>query len=417
MLTSLAERPAFVRACLGLLFLLLVPSAVGDGVCRRGDQCGRYNKVLSWRSKPYGGVRQIHQVYGGKHVADSMRMAGFEEFVESDDWDLLWTHSNTNKHFQGTVLTSPTRDRLTNTCGYFLAAGQKCSLAAYLNTLDSHLALTGRPKRKRLPTYVLTEMNNARDWLRAASAEPSKYWIMKPCTGGNSNGIQLVQGRDAKQVLAELPSWMTVAQEFVSRPYLGFGGGKFHLRPYVLVTRWAPKAVAYLYDEGLIFRSMRPYEADRPTLTHDVFSQVSNDVEALSLSHLWGHLGKKRARRVWKTITDLLAEIFHTPALRQMYGDFSAHSRKLGLSCFDVYGLDIMLDEDLRPFILEVNFNPNMWIDQKGQKTELMGYVKQPFVEQLALWAGQRLRLRPKTPQEAEAIENRTLVNFTRLVL
>merc|ERR1712194_689008 len=58
---------------------------------------------------------------------------------------------------------------------------------------------------------------------------------VKECSAGASTGVQLLHGKELRQkTLEEKPKDWVVAQEYLSRPYLGFGGSKFHLRVYVL---------------------------------------------------------------------------------------------------------------------------------------------------------------------------------------
>lgn len=36
--------------------------------------------------------------------------------------------------------------------------------------------------------------------------------------------------------------------------------------------------------------------------------------------------------------------------------------------CFELFGLDIMLDEDLKPYLIEINTNPAIFTDTTVQK-------------------------------------------------
>merc|ERR1712176_1633170 len=122
----------------------------------------------------------------------------------------------------------------------------------------------------------------------------------------------------------------------------GFGGRKFHLRLYVHVPRWSPVG-ALLYDDGMVFRSRHAYEGHRPSTKNDVFSGVSQDVEPLALTTLWDALGSMVAAKVRTRIVDLLANIFGV-AVEETFGDASDLNKR-GFACFDLFGVDVMLDE------------------------------------------------------------------------
>ena len=97
-----------------------------------------------------------------------------------------------------------------------------------------------------------------------------------------------------------------VAQKYIEEPYLKFGGSKFHMRLYILVTSWETPAI-FLFNEGFLFRSRHKYDATSPSVEKDVFSAVSDDVENLALSSLWSHLGDLAA--------DTKQRLLHAPRL------------------------------------------------------------------------------------------------------
>merc|ERR1712060_714973 len=98
-------------------------------------------------------------------------------------------------------------------------------------------------------------------------------------------------------------------------------------------------------------------------------------------------------------------------------GNATAFTNKLevrGYGCFELFGLDVMFNERLEPFILEVNEGPNLNIDDRGEDAAgLLRNVKGPLTQQLARWAA----LTVTSPDEASSeIEQRTLTNFTRVL-
>merc|ERR1712203_254739 len=99
------------------------------------------------------------------------------------------------------------------------------------------------------------------------------------------------------------------------------------------------------------------------------------------------------ADRARRAAVALFAEVFGT-ALEESFGDPRLLDGR-GYSCFDLFGVDLMFGEDLRPYILEVNMSPNMWVDASSSndpshEAELRS-VKEPLITQLAMWAAARI--------------------------
>jgi len=254
--------------------------------------------------------------------------------------------------------------------------------------------------------------------MQLLASEPDRYWIVKTCTGGNAEGVELLQAREALEVAHKFLGHWFVAQEYVERPFLGLAGRKFHMRLYVAVTSWGPPARVLLYDEGLLFLS-RHVSGDRPPSTElDVFSRLSNSVEGLPFAYLWRALdarGPDVAAEVRGRIVATLREVFG-PTVVESLGD-PAMLRTKSYACWDLFGLDMMLDADLTPLILEVNMGPNIWVNDHGKDaSELLTDVKGPLLRQLVHWMFLYATRAPLEPHEAAKIEGEALLNFTRVL-
>ena len=198
-------------------------------------------------------------------------------------------------------------------------------------------------------------------------------WIMKPVGLSRGRGIFLVS--DLGDVAY---GEAHVVQRYIEKPLL-VDGHKFDLRLYVLVTSFAP-VEAFLYSEGFArFSSERYSLADarnlRVHLTNYSVQKVGLTPGAAvaapaplaglsaaaaggskcSLAHLWGVL---RARRVdvgalWSRIGDVVR--------RSLYAvhDVIPHQP----NAFELLGYDIMVDAQLKPWLIEVNSSPSLETD------------------------------------------------------
>lgn len=359
-----------------------------------------------WRSEPYGAGEDV--LYGGETALMQIQEAGFDGPVRTDDWDVLFSHMPLKRI---PVLPAPPwpRSRVVNHCSYFLAAGQKCALAHHTQRVERALG-RGEGQHRHLRAYSLDDAEQFEAWRSALEADPSKTWVIKTCTGGGAEEVKLLRATDWEEIQAS-KGQPAVAQEYFDRPLRLWGGGKFHLRAYFLATRWAP-AAAFLYDEGTVKRSTLPHDPKNPTQDH-IFSSPSDHVGYLSFGALWREIGLARAAQVKANLRELLAEIFGvSEAMEQSFGPFR---RKGDFDCFDLFGLDVVLDEEYRPQILEVNQGPNLWAERSSQP--VVHPIKGLLWKQVVAYARQRSDAPLDISiHEAEAIENRTLLTFTRVL-
>lgn len=382
---------------------------------------------MKWRVEIYTGKRPFNKIYGGSHVAEAFGK-WFDGPVDDDRWHLLWTYRSQAAALQSMSLP-PQKGRLVNHCGYFRAAGQKCILAEHVSKvvnsmpkLNANISTLGF-----LHTFHVQDKVEFDKWMRMVKADPERYWIAKPCSGGASQGIQILKGTDVLTTRGR--EWLgqqTVLQELVERPYLGFGGQKFHLRLYILITRWWPSVGAFLFDEGFVFRSRHTYQHQNPSVKTDVFSRIADDVEGLLLSQLWHALDSEsdrhhskppdsRSGMVRQRITNLFRLVLSTK-LHESFGD-PKYLDQRGFGCFDLLGADVMINEDLQPLLLEMNMSPNIWIDDHGdQVLPLLQSIKGPLVAQISHWSALKCSTESRLESEAVAIEDAALINFTRIL-
>lgn len=362
----------------------------------------------------------------------------FDGPVNDDDWELLWTHKPGN---QTLLQKLPIRaGRLANHCQYFRAAGQKCYYHGHIKRV--HAALEhNRSRSARFPvlrSFVLNHGDQLKAWQGEVQRDPTQAWVLKRCNAGLSEGIELLSGEElVAAAKRSKPKDWTVAQEYMDRPWMGFGGRKFHLRVYVLVTDWYPEPKAFVYDEGVVFRSKHPYRRDEPSQARDIFSRISSDVEGVPHAVLWRAIDdasssmsshsvpQPDSSAVRSHMLDVIREIF-SQALHASFGD-SARLTQRGFGCFDLFGLDVMIGEGLEPFVLEVNAGPNIAVDDRGEESShLLQALKGPLLQQLAKWAAMRVAKNRATEAasssddddrgEWEAKEQDALRNWTRIL-
>lgn len=196
-------------------------------------------------------------------------------------------------------------------------------------------------------------------------------WIMKPVGLSRGRGISVVA--DLDDVTYSDP---VVVQAYIPRPLL-LGGHKFDLRLYVLVTSFGPLE-AFLYRSGFARVATRPF-TDSAAACGDKFVHLTNASiqrhggqdgalygpltgaaphEAAgtkcSLDFLWRALARADpsfdVSAVWERTRELILKSL------VCVEDAIPHQP----NSFELFGYDVLIDEDLRPWLIEVNASPSM---------------------------------------------------------
>mmetsp|Transcript_8811 Transcript_8811/g.17684 ORF Transcript_8811/g.17684 Transcript_8811/m.17684 type:complete len:555 (-) Transcript_8811:38-1702(-) len=275
------------------------------------------------------------------------------------------------------------------------------------------------PKTYSLPAdldEVRSELNKNK------KRKKKKTLILKPSDGSQGEGISLLQTpSDLKACMVTRSSnAKSVVQEYLPAPLLlPAEPFKFDLRIYVLVRSVEPLEI-YLCKEGLVRFATSAYEKPQRSNLSDVMKHLTNyslnkrsgeyihndgktsggsgdeeeeDLEVVADVVLpeddpHEEVGSKRTltsllKTLQRTHPDFDKEDFFQnlvnlsmatvkamqPSLvsstRSLCGDDEKAERMLSGQCFQIYGLDVLVDERYRTWLLEVNGNPSMRLDHE----------------------------------------------------
>ncbi|XP_076662474.1 putative tubulin polyglutamylase TTLL2 [Halictus rubicundus] len=205
-----------------------------------------------------------------------------------------------------------------------------------------------------------------------------RVWICKPVSQSQGRGIFLFRK------LSDLTyDNTTVVQRYIENPLL-IGGYKFDLRLYVCVPSYRPLTI-YLYKEGLT-----RFATEKFSLEHlnDPFRHLTN----FSLNKLGPGYAEKKERvgSGCKWTFRQLRRYFEQAGYCDWFlwqriaclVSLTILSQAAGIprssNCFEFFGFDVLIDKDLKPWLLEVNLSPALSND-----CEIDSEVKKPLLHDL----------------------------------
>jgi len=225
------------------------------------------------------------------------------------------------------------------------------------------------------PTYLdYTEFCN-----NQANHTKRSWFILKPNTGCQGKGIRLV-----KNVTRQMFEG-NVVQTYIPRPLL-IDGVKWDMRVYTLVLGCDPLRV-FMFQDGLVRMCTERYsEPSEGNAEHDLMHLTNYAVQKRSKKFVFnadagkGDTGTKRdfnflnaylkqhrydPAKLWDKVADVIVKtlISVQEHLRHTYRSCFPEGDNLGTACFEILGFDILVDENLDPWLLEVNQAPSFGCD------------------------------------------------------
>jgi len=225
-------------------------------------------------------------------------------------------------------------------------------------------------------SYILPFKNS--DFVRAIARKKCK-WIIKPDSGSLGQGITIIEPGSEYSP----DETLAVAQEYIESFIVD--EKKFDLRIYVLLASVSPLQI-YVYRDGLArFCSQKTNE-------HSIYSQITNvglnkdnpDVTDFSdiskiISDVFPKLKKEygvNIEKLWQDIEDVIVLTILASHKFLVKGEEYQCPRTVFSRCFQILGFDILLDKELKPHVLEVNYRPSLEYHRAPERRLKVGMVR-----------------------------------------
>eukprot|EP00826_Nyctotherus_ovalis_P036353 TRINITY_DN3214_c0_g1_i2.p1 TRINITY_DN3214_c0_g1~~TRINITY_DN3214_c0_g1_i2.p1 ORF type:complete len:671 (+),score=171.15 TRINITY_DN3214_c0_g1_i2:298-2310(+) len=182
-------------------------------------------------------------------------------------------------------------------------------------------------------------------------------WIAKPAGLSRGRGIHIFATLEELQDLIEGRNY--VAQKYIENPLLILNR-KFDIRQWILITSWNPLTV-WVYKDFYIRFGAEDFDISKTSnklmhLTNNSITKCAGDGKIEG--NMWNkeqflsYLKEKFEGNVW---TKLKKRIYGIIVKSVKATQDVVVQRE---QCFEVFGYDIMIDETLNPWLIEVNCSP-----------------------------------------------------------
>ena len=219
------------------------------------------------------------------------------------------------------------------------------------------------PKDKEIVDEKLKEYN---------VFDRENIYIVKPVASSRGRGVRILTD------VTTLPN-RGMLEKYIYNPHL-INKKKYDIRLYLLVTGFNPLKI-YLYENGLVRFCSENFDID-PDKMNNNYVHITNfsvnkaiakiksgQEDEIDFATKWsifalkGYFLEKKLdfNPVWRRIKDIMIKLIISvfdlaiPPLKQ----FKLNSTNL----FELYGVDILLDDKLKPWLLECNLNPSLSCD------------------------------------------------------
>nr|CAD2188233.1 unnamed protein product [Meloidogyne enterolobii] len=248
-------------------------------------------------------------------------------------------------------------------------------------------------------TYILPkDIKRLRVYLSMKAAV--RHVILKPPASARGTGINIVSRFNMVPERTSL-----VAQHYIESPFL-INDSKFDLRIYVYVTSYDPLRI-YVYKEGLVRFASVSYNPEISSFTNQFMHLTNYSINKLAVSSSTSSsqtedggeqqfvVPKWKLTQFWKYLDKLghnsanLKEEINKIAIKAIISCEShirahaAHHCKYPFISYELYGMDILVDNNLRPWLIEMNISPSL-----HSSTPLDIAVKAPLAKDTLILAG-----------------------------
>ncbi|TRY84043.1 hypothetical protein DNTS_021074 [Danionella cerebrum] len=309
-------------------------------------------------------------------LINNFEKRGWIQVTENDDWNFYWMSIQTIRNvFSVDTGYRLSDEQMVNHFPNHYELTRKDLMIKNIKRYRRELEREASPLAERDESGRFIHLADYNLFVEEFRKSPSSTWIMKPCGKAQGKGIFLINklsqikrwSRDSRTssfVSANSGKEAYVISLYIDNPLL-IGGKKFDLRLYVLVTSYRPLK-CYMYELGFCRFCTVKYTPSSTELdnmfvhlTNVAIQKHGDDYNHVhggkwTVSNLRLYLESTRGRDV----TDQLFDQIHWIIVHSLKA--VAPVMNNDKHCFECYGYDIIIDDRLKPWLIEVNASPSL---------------------------------------------------------
>lgn len=241
------------------------------------------------------------------------------------------------------------------------------------NFINTNQDYNSNEEENKISSMEVNSNSNSNNEIKTKNQVKKQMYIIKPVASSRGRGIKLMTS------IYSVPSKCLVSK-YIENPLL-INKKKFDLRLYIVITSFAPLKI-YLYQEGLVRFCSEEY-SDEVSNPHNKYVHLTNYTINKSSTHFdskvsttdectgskWS-LAALRSYfeqsnmdydKLFKDIHDIIVKTVITISDKtiQTTDKLISHENCL----FELYGFDVLIDRNLKPWLMEVNLNPSLNCD------------------------------------------------------
>lgn len=298
----------------------------------------------------------------GETYENIFKKYGIKQNEKNYNLYLPCNYDNPNKEIGNMPVVKGAKYFIINNCDHAVAKDW-----LWRNVVDCY----GMEKAKTMLPYSYILDSNEDMQRFNKEYDSNKLYIMK-------KNIQRQQGlkitNDRNEILNGSNEKYVIVQELLDDPYI-ISGLKTNMRFYVLVICQDNKINVYVYNDGFMYYTKVPFvkgstETD-PNITSGYIDRRVYDVNPLTHDDLRKYLDKNRnlsnseqnMKKTGQQISKIYFERIYN-LIKNVFVAFAKHfcepNKLSNNTTFQLFGVDIAVDDQLKPMMIEINKGPNI---------------------------------------------------------